>query len=255
MADRDDARRLIDDARPDLVFYPAGFTWVDGCEHDPARSFAANVEQPLALASATADVGGRFVTFSTDYVFDGQNGPYDESAATNPLNVYGRHKLEAEQALAARHPDLSLVIRTGWVYGPERQGKNFAYQVARSLGKDQQVVCPSDMTAAPSYGPDVAAAAVRLAEARVTGLIHVAGPKIMSRGAFARAIARAFDLDPAGVVERPDAELPPHAPRPLRGGLVSARIDPAARIAVRDLESSLADFRRALETPSEWARP
>src|SRR4051794_22510804 len=84
---------------PDVVFYPAGFTWVDGCERDPARARAANVDQPLNLARAAAEGGARFVYFSTDYVFDGRDGPYDESARPRPLSAYGRSKLEAERAL------------------------------------------------------------------------------------------------------------------------------------------------------------
>ena len=64
--------------QPDVVFYPAGFTWVDGCERDPARARAANLEQPLNLARVAADQGARFVYLSTDYVFDGRAGPYAE---------------------------------------------------------------------------------------------------------------------------------------------------------------------------------
>jgi dTDP-4-dehydrorhamnose reductase len=250
-----EARRLIDEFRPDVVFYPAGFTWVDGCEREPGLSRAANVEQPLAVAAATAHVGGRFLTFSTDYVFDGAGGPYDEHAPTNPLNVYGRDKLETERALAADHPSCSLVIRTGWVFGPERQGKNFAYQVVRNLRKGQEVVCPSDMTATPSYGPDVAASAVRLAERGATGLIHVAGPDVVSRDSFARSIAAAFDLDPSRIVGRPDAELPRNAARPLWGGLVSRRHEDEGAVQVRGLGAALLDFRREVETGPDWADP
>src|SRR5690242_2021289 len=63
-------------SRPtDVVFYPAGFTWVDGCERDPARARASNLEQPLNLARVALEIGARFVYFSSDYVFDGRNGP------------------------------------------------------------------------------------------------------------------------------------------------------------------------------------
>ena len=122
--------------RPDVVFYPAGFTWVDGCERDPARARAANLDQPLNLARAAAEVGARFVYFSTDYVFDGGRRPYAEADPPNPLSVYGRAKLDAELALAELR-DRPLTVRTSWVFGPERQGKNFAYQLARTLGRGQ----------------------------------------------------------------------------------------------------------------------
>lgn len=86
---------------PDVVFYPAGFTWVDGCEQDPARAYAANLEQPLNLARAAAATGARFIYFSTDYVFDGISGPYSEESATHPLSVYGKAKYDAERCLPA----------------------------------------------------------------------------------------------------------------------------------------------------------
>src|SRR3954451_13877517 len=132
------------DRRPDVVFYPAGFTWVDGCERDPARARAANVEQPLNLARASAGVGSRFVYFSTDYVFDGLDGPYTEASPPRPLSAYGRAKLEAEDALAGELGDRQLTVRTSWVFGPERQGKNFAYQLARALASGERLECPSD---------------------------------------------------------------------------------------------------------------
>ena len=86
----------ITEQAADVVFYPAGFTWVDGCERDRSRAYAANLEQPLNLARAAATVGSRFVYFSTDYVFDGEAGPYTEESATNPLSVYGQAKRDAE---------------------------------------------------------------------------------------------------------------------------------------------------------------
>src|SRR5882757_695618 len=67
-ADLEGAAAWVRAQEADVVFYPAGFTWVDGCERDPARAHAANVEQPLNLARAAAEVGARFIHFSTDYL-------------------------------------------------------------------------------------------------------------------------------------------------------------------------------------------
>lgn len=237
---------------PDVVFYPAGFTWVDGCERDPNRARSANVEQPLNLARAAAEVGARFVSFSTDYVFDGAAGPYAETDPPNPLSVYGRAKLEGEQALG----DACLNLRTTWVYGPERQGKNFAYQLARALREKGELLCPSDQFSTPSYGPDVALAAVLLAERGEAGIVHVAGPDFMGRVEFARALATAFGLDPAGIIGRPTAELGQGAPRPLRGGLRTARLD--ARLPdfrMKPLAACLADFQARLTGPGGSIRP
>lgn len=240
---------------PDLVFFPAGFTWVDGCERDPAKARETNLEQPLNLARVAADAGARFVYFSTDYLFDGHAGPYDESARPNPLNVYGMAKLEAEKALRAHLGDRLLIVRTSWVFGPERQGKNFAYQLVKTLGRGGTITVPSDQVSSPSYGPDVAEATVRLVEGGHSGVFHVAGPEVMARPAFARAIASAFDLDPDRIESRPTAELGQGAPRPLDGGLIKPRLDAVMPGAMRPTDAALADFQAKVDADGEWSRP
>jgi dTDP-4-dehydrorhamnose reductase len=256
--------------RPDVVFYPAGFTWVDGCERDPERAFAANRDEPLNLARVVRDLmgksprspvewaegtGPRFVYFSTDYIFDGVDGPYDESAQPNPINVYGKAKHEAERMLYAVLGPALLIVRTAWVFGPERQGKNFAYQVVRALSRGEPLTSPSDMYSSPSYAPDAARAVVELVETGITGVMHVAGPETVSRAAFAQEIARAFGLNPSLIVARGSDELPQQAPRPLKGGLKARRLERLASSAMRPLEASLRDFVRRLDAKEGWADP
>lgn len=241
--------------RPDVVFYPAGFTWVDGCERDPTRAREANLGQPLNLARAAADTGARFVYFSTDYVFDGLDGPYAEDAPTNPLSEYGRAKRDAEVALADALGDRLLVVRTSWVFGPERQGKNFAYQLVRTLAAGKELACPSDQFSNPSYGPDVARAAVDLVEQGRSGVVHVVGPEVIGRVDFARRVAEGFALDPRLVVGRTTAELGQTTPRPLHGGLLTPMLDAWLPAAMRPLPASLADFRARLGADEGWARP
>ncbi len=250
-----DASAWVAAQRPDAVFYPAGFTWVDGCEKDPERARAANRAQPCAIARAAADAGARFVYFSTDYLFDGRSGPYDETDAACPLNVYGRAKLEAERELLNELGDRVLIARTCWVYGPERQGKNFAYQVVRALQAGKRLTCPSDQIANPTYGPDVALATLRAVEAGMHGIWHVAGPDYVDRVAFARAIARTFELDPALIDAQPTAELALGAPRPLKGGLSSTKLEAVLPGLMKGLEAGLAEFRAQVDAAGKWADP
>jgi dTDP-4-dehydrorhamnose reductase len=254
---REEAASWLKSQAPDVVFYPAGFTWVDGCERDPARAYAANLDEPLNLARAALAIGARFVYFSTDYVFDGAAGPYGEESPTNPLSVYGRSKLDAERALTLELAEAQLTVRTSWVYGPERQGKNFAYQLVRALSTGQRLICPSDQISSPTYGPDVARAVVLLAEARQSGLIHVAGPEIMDRPGFAGAIAAAFGLDSALFDSRPTASLGQDACRPLGGGLLTPRLDRWQAGLMRPLVPCLDDFRQKLHEPEldGWVMP
>ena len=254
-ADLPAAQALIRHHKPEAVFYPAGFTWVDGCERDPAKAYSANCEQPLNVARATRDVGGRFVYFSTDYVFDGVAGPYDEQSPPHALSVYGQAKLQAEQALAAELGDHQLTLRTSWVFGPERQGKNFAYQLVRALSAGKEMTVPADQVSSPSYGPDVALAALTLLETGHSGLCHVVGPETIDRLTFAREIATAFGLDPARIDGKATAELGQGAPRPLNGGLLTPRLDTLAPRLMRPLKACLADFLQTLDNHKGWADP
>lgn len=250
-ADHERAAQWVKSQEPDALFYPAGFTWVDGCERDPDRAFAANLDQPMNLFRACEEIGARFVYFSTDYVFDGRSGPNSEIDQPNPLSAYGRSKLAAEQQLGQG----SLIIRTSWVYGPERQGKNFAYQLVRTLSQHRSLVCPSDQYSTPSYGPDVALAAIRLVEDECTGLIHAAGPETMARSEFARRLAVGFGLRPELIHEAATAELGQGAPRPLQGGLATARLGTDYPGLMRTVAESTADFLSRLEEKDDVADP
>jgi dTDP-4-dehydrorhamnose reductase len=254
-ADLVGAAAWLSGQRPDVVFYPAGFTWVDGCERDPARARAANVSQPLNLARVAADLGARFVYFSTDYVFDGHGGPYGEDDPPSALSVYGQAKYEAEQVLAESLGPRLLIVRTTWVYGPERQGKNFAYQLAKTLGEGRPLVCPSDQVSNPSYGPDVARTVLALAQAGRSGLVHVAGPDWIDRVGFARALAVGLGRDATLIVARTTAELGQPAARPLTGGLRTRRLDAWLPGSMRPLDSCLADFRARLAGADNWVKP
>jgi dTDP-4-dehydrorhamnose reductase len=227
----------LGDVRPDVVFLPAGWTWVDGNEDDPARARLTNRDQPLALARRCRDAGALFVTYSTDYVFDGAAGPYGEDDAPRPLSVYGKAKLEAEELLRAEIPE-HLVLRTTTVFGPERQGKNFIYQLLKKVGKGERMALPVDQWATPSYGPDVARATLELVEQGARGVWNVCGPDFMDRVAFARLACRVFDLDASKIDAKTTAELKQKAERPLKGGLKTDKLR-AAGISLRGTEDAL----------------
>ncbi len=256
-ADKEAASRWIAEHRPDVVFYPAGFTWVDGCERDPEKARDANVEQPLNVAQAAKAVGSRFVYFSTDYVFDGSNGPNTEDDPPCPPNVYGLAKREAEVALTEELGDGVLILRTSWVYGPERQGKNFAYQVCRRLVGGQDVTVPSDQCSNPSYGPDVARTALDLVERGTSGLLHVVGPEVIDRVAFAKAVAEGFGLGTDRISGKPTAELSQGAPRPLSGGLTWTELEGLLPGAVRPVSVAIAAFAELCRGPQadQFAAP
>lgn len=210
--------RLLDNWEITAVICSAGATDVERCETDPAWAEAANHTGPLALARAARHVP--FVFYSTDYVFDGCDGPYTEDAPTAPLSVYGRSKLAGERAILNAHPG-ALVIRTTTVYGPDPQGKNFLYTLRRLLTTGKTMRVPSDQFANPTFNVDLATATLRLLADKHTGLFHVAGPEFLARTEFALLACRLLGLEASRVEPVCTADLRQRAARPLLGGLRS----------------------------------
>ena len=173
---------------------PAGLTHVDRCEEHPDEAFAINRDGALAAARAARDAGAGFVFYSTEYVFDGVDGPYAEDDPANPLSAYGRSKWEGERAVLAEVPR-ALAIRTTVVYGPERQAKNFVYQLIRHCRRGQPMRVASDQVSSPTYNVDLAQATVELCERDARGVYHLAGDGILDRYAFARLACKVFELD------------------------------------------------------------
>jgi dTDP-4-dehydrorhamnose reductase len=243
--------QAIASAKPDWILCPAGLSWVDYCEEHPDEAFALNRDAPLAAARLGRRlVGAGFVYYSTDYVFDGHAGPYGEDDVPHPLGVYGRSKLEGERALLAEGPR-TLVLRTSVAYGPERQEKNFVYQMLRSFREGRPLRPARDQKASPTYSPDLATATVELCERNLTGLYHVAGPQVLDRLAFSRLICAAFALDAALLRPTLTAELAQKAARPLDGGLRIDRAQSALTVRLRPPTEGLAAMHSALsESPS-----
>jgi dTDP-4-dehydrorhamnose reductase len=237
--------RLIADTRPDWVLCPAALSHVDYCEEHPDEAIAANVHAPLAAAKAAARAGAGFVYYSSDYVFDGVGGPYAEDAPPRPLGVYGRSKAEGEQAVLGAL-ERALVVRTSVVYGPERQEKNFVYQLIRACRAGQAFRPAVDQRASPSYNEDVAAATVECCEREQRGIWHLAGADVLDRMAFARLVCRVFDLDGSRLTPATTAQLGQKAARPLDGGLVIAKARAHLRTPLRGAEAGLRAMRAAL---------
>lgn len=237
--------QLLDRLWPDWVFYPAGLSWVDLCERESDRCFFENVHLPTAVAVRAARHGAGFVYFSSEYVFDGAAGPYDETATSRPINVYGRSKLVAEQELLNVNTEV-ILVRTTVVYGPEFQQKNFVYQLISKLHRHESILVPNDQVSTPTYNFDLAAASVECAARRVTGTINLVGPDRLDRCAFALVACRIFGLDERLVVPRPTAELGQLAPRPLNAGLINDRARRVLSSRLRGVEDGLRAMQMAL---------
>ena len=216
--------QLLRDVGPEVVYFPAAEPNVDWCELNPDAAHRTNVIPALRALGATRTMSAHFVFFSSDYVFDGIAGPYDELAPTAPLSVYGRHKLEVEERVLAAY---ETVIRTTTVYGVEQPpGKNFVLRLAARLALGQIATIPSDQFSTPTLADELARGA-RAVVGR-PGIWNVAGPDFLARDRFAVMIADAYGLNSSLIQPVLTSELAQAARRPLRAGLRTEKLDEQA---------------------------
>lgn len=152
--DPDAIRRVVREVKPTIIVNPAAYTAVDKAETDVRGARRLNAEAPRLLAEEAKQLGAALIHYSTDYVFDGtKDAPYVETDATNPQNVYGRTKLEGEQAITASGCD-HLIFRTSWVYG--RRGKNFLLTMLRLGAERPELRVVVDQIGAPTWSNTIA---------------------------------------------------------------------------------------------------
>ncbi len=166
----DQAAAAVVSLQPDWVINCAAYTQVDKAESDAESAFIVNRDSAGSLARAVAGYGGRLLQVSTDFIFDGGQGwPYVETDHPNPLGVYGRSKLEGEQAVLQALPE-AVVLRTAWVYGI--RGHNFVKTMLRLAlaGKPLRVV--DDQTGTPTWARDIASAIAALVAGDARGTFH-----------------------------------------------------------------------------------
>src|SRR5690606_15677721 len=163
--------------------------------------------------------GSKFVYLSTDYVFDGEHGPYRETDSVNPISIYGAHKLQAEQYALEHLPD-TLVLRVTNVYGDEIRGKNFIARIIDQCVKGQHLnlTLPYDQFASPTNAWDIARAMLVLLEHQKQGVYHICSSDYMNRVELALKVLSYFPNVTYTLQAVDTTSLKQQAARPLFGG-------------------------------------
>ena len=244
--------------RPDVIVNAAAHTAVDKAESEPELAAALNAHAPRVLAAEAARLGAWLLHYSTDYVFDGSGSqPRDEDAATGPLSVYGRTKLEGEEHIRAsgcKH----LILRTSWVYAA--RGGNFARTMLELAAEREALSVIDDQIGAPTGADllaDVTAHALRavLRQPQLEGTYHVAAAGETSWHGYARFVidwARQHGL-PVKVASDaiqavPTSAYPTPARRPLNSRLATHKFR-------RTFELTLPDWQAGVERMLNEAYP
>jgi dTDP-4-dehydrorhamnose reductase len=220
--------------RPWAVINAAGYVRVDDAEADASRCFRENTTGPQLLAQACADLGVRFLTFSSDLVFDGtQDRGYVEADTPAPLNVYGHSKARAEQFVLERNPQ-ALIVRTSAFFGPWDE-HNFISLALRALARGQPFTAASDLVVSPTYVPDLVHTSLDLLIDAQSGIWHLANDCALSWLELAARAAHAAGIETKRLESRHSSELHLPAQRPAYSALSSnrGRIMPSLDDALR----------------------
>jgi dTDP-4-dehydrorhamnose reductase len=238
LAEHDRIEPFIDEHRPDIVINCAAYTAVDRAERQPDLAAAINSEAVRCLAEATALHSIRFVTFSTDYVFDGSlERPYVESDTPNPESVYGRTKFEGEQYALAANPS-ALVIRTSWVISATHP--NFVTTMVGLAAADGARVV-DDQQGRPTIASDLAEATLTAIDREASGILHLTNGGDTTWFDLARNVVRLAGLDPMKIQPCSTGEYPTPARRPRNSVLESERIAGLGIAPLPDHRASLPD--------------
>jgi dTDP-4-dehydrorhamnose reductase len=227
-------RGLVAATEPAVIVNAAAHTAVDKAEREPALARTINAAAPAVLAAEAAARGALLVHYGTDYVFDGSGSrPRDEDEPTNPLNVYGRTKLEGEQAIRASGCT-HLILRTSWVYAA--RGGNFARTMLRLAAEREALDVIDDQVGAPTGAEllaDVTAHALLRVHATpaLAGTYHCVADGETSWFGYARFVidaARAagqpVKVAPDAIRPVPTSAYPTPAARPLNSRLATGRL-------------------------------
>jgi dTDP-4-dehydrorhamnose reductase len=241
-----EAWAIIRRVEPHVVIHCAAETRVDYCEEYPDEAFRTNVAGTQNLAKATAHIGAKFVYISTDSVFDGQIGMYNEEASPNPPNVYARTKLAGEQVVK-QHVVNHLIVRTN-IYGWNARPKfSLAEWILDRLDHGQIVPGFADVYFSPILVNDLAEILVHMINADLQGVYHAGASEHCSKLDFAGVLCKMFDRDVSLVRPANSGEAGFKAPRPKDTSLDVSKITQVLGRAMPGIVDGLSRFRRLLE--------
>lgn len=251
VTDPEAVRSVFEASAPEVVVHCAALTRVDECEERPEACRTVNVDGLRYVAEATAALGARLVHLSTDFVFDGEGGPYAEDDPTGPVNVYGRSKLESERLLAEGPLEDWVIARTVLLFGTGRElgRSNLVLWLVDELAAGRSVRIVTDQYRTPTYVEDLAAGIERLTTSDTRGRYHLAGPDLVSVFELARRVAKVFDLDTTLLEPTTSAELGQRARRPPRTGLHIEKARRDLGFQPRSIEAALHDLRAVVDWP------
>ena len=225
ITEKNEVKNAVNNFYPDLIINAAAYTNVDKSESERELAWSVNVSAVEYMAQAAKAFESHLIQISSDYIFDGTDGPYIENDKPNPVGYYGRTKLASENVLKTSGINYSI-IRTNVLYGIAKFGRpDFVKWVVDSLKKREQINIVNDQINNPTYTDDLVFSINRMAEFKKYGVFNIGGPEFLSRYDFTSRIADFFRLDKTLINEIITSDLKQSAARPLKSGLITLKAE------------------------------
>jgi dTDP-4-dehydrorhamnose reductase len=220
---------IMESYRPDVVINTAAMTNVDACESDKKGCWDLNVNAVKYLFEACKKVNAQLIHLSTDFIFDGENGPYKEDDTPNPLSYYGESKLAAEKLLQNDTYTNWAIARTIIVYGigDNMSRSNIVLWAKSALEKGDPLTIVDDQFRSPTFADDLAKGCLLIASKNAKGIYHLSGKDQMSILELVNRVATFYNLDASIVSPIKSLSLNQAAKRPPVTGFV---LDKARRL-------------------------
>ena len=205
--------------QPQIVVHGGAMSKPDDCELNQWQAYLVNVEGTVTTLVNAAEQKSFFLFVSTDFVFDGETGMYKEEDETNPVNYYGKTKIEAEE-LVKDYEHGWAIVRTVMVYGkPILSRANILSIVKEKLEKGERYNVVDDQVRTPTYVEDLAEGIVQIIEKKATGIYHLSGKDVMTPYQMACKAADFLNLDKSLIDRVTAADFSQPAKRPEKTGL------------------------------------
>lgn len=241
ITDRSQIEKCVEAFQPTCIINTAAMTNVDECEEKQEACQRVNVDAVKNLLEVSQANNIHLIHLSTDFVFDGLNGPYKETDARNPLSVYAKSKADSEDLLEKSTHKNWTILRTIIVFG---QGHNLSRSnivlwARETLQKGQEMKIVNDQFRAPTWADDLGWACIQAAVIKATGIYHISGPETFSIFELVLRIADFYELDKSKLIAVSSETLNQKAKRPLRTGFILDK-------AKRDLKYDPLTFEESL---------
>ena len=225
ITNREKTKSAVYDFCPDYILNLAAYTNVDLSEVEREKAWKANVKAVEYLVEAARNIDAHIIHISSDYIFDGKNGPYNEDAVPNPVGYYGRTKLASENVLKMNGV-INTILRTNVLYGVAiNHNSDFVSWLVNALRKNESVRIVTDQINNPTFTDDMVQAISKVIEFRKTGIYNIGGKEFISRYEFTHIISDFFNLDKSLITPIKTEELNQKARRPLKSGLITLKAE------------------------------